>query len=87
MTARCMSRSRIGGSRGRVAKVFAPVLHDAVGGHDDAAAAFVALMHDGLEQLGGVGDSPRKEEIVQDKQIRFDVRTHQRRLHLGCLPV
>ena len=37
-----------GGAHGVIAQVLAPVLNDPVGGHHDASAQLVALVHDGL---------------------------------------
>jgi len=43
------------------------VLHHPVRGDNDAAGTLVALMHGAMEQFGGgVGDAPRKEEVVED---------------------
>jgi DNA replication protein DnaC len=48
-----------GGVHGRVAEVAPPVLHDPVGGDDDRSAQLVALVHEGLQQLGDVlADAP-----------------------------
>lgn len=47
------------GGHGGVTQVAALVLHDAVGGDDDGSAQLVALVQQGLQQLGGVlADAP-----------------------------
>ena len=52
-------------AHGVVPQIRPPVLHDAIGGDDDAAAQFVALMDQGLQQCAGVvGDGAREEQIV-----------------------
>jgi hypothetical protein len=71
-----------GGAHGGVAEVFAPVLHDPVGSDDEAAAQFVALVHDGLQQLcAGLADAAREEEIVQHQKGGLDVAAQ----YLGLL--
>lgn len=56
-----------------VAQVGAPVLHDTIGGDDDAAMQFVALMDQGLQQCAGiVGNGAGEEQIVQYEQITVD---------------
>lgn len=45
-------------SHGIMPQVCAPILHDAIGGDDDAAAQFVALMDHGLQQGAGRGIAP-----------------------------
>lgn len=59
-----------GGGHGVVSEVLAPVLHDPVGGHDDAALELVALVHQRLQQLAtSVADAAGQEQIVQHQQI------------------
>ena len=50
-----------------VPKVCPPILHDAIGGDDDAAAQFVTLMDQGLQQSAGVvGDGACEEQSARD---------------------
>ncbi len=59
-----------GGGHGGIAQVSAPVLHNPVGGDDDRSAQLVALVHQGLQELGGVlADAPGQEEVVEDQQV------------------
>ena len=61
-----------GGGHGGVGQVLAPFVDDAVAGDDDGTAQFVALVHDGLEQLGGgLGDAAREEQVVQDDDLEL----------------
>ena len=53
-----------------VPKVCPPILHDAIGGDDDAAAQFVALMDQGLQQSAGVVGGWRVRGI--DRPARGD---------------
>lgn len=56
-----------------VTQMCPPVLHDAIGGDDDAAAQFVALMDHGLQQCAGVvRDGACDEQIVQHEEIAVD---------------
>ena len=56
-----------GGAHGRIAEIFPPVLHDAVGCHDDASPQLVALVHEALEKFrAGLADAAGEEEIVED---------------------
>ncbi len=50
----CMWRSRMVVAMVGISQVFAPSLHHAVGGDDDGAAQLVALVHDGLQDFGGM---------------------------------
>jgi len=62
-----------GAGHGGVAQIFAPVLHHAVGGDDHGSSQLVALVHDGLQQLGThIGDAPGQEQIVQHQQVGLD---------------
>ena len=63
-----------GGGHGLVAEVAAPVLHDAVGGHNDAAAMHVALVNHGLQQFGGgLGDATREEQAIDHEQVGLGI--------------
>ncbi len=60
-------------AHGVVPQVCSPILHDAIGGDDDAAAQFVALMDQGLQQGAGVvRDGAGEEQIVQHEEIAVD---------------
>jgi len=62
-----------GGRHGVVAEVLAPVLHDSVGSHHDAALELVALVHQRLQQFARlVADAAREEQIVQHQQVGVD---------------
>jgi hypothetical protein len=60
-------------AHGIIPQVCPPILHDAIGGDDDAAAQFVALMDHCLQQGAGVvGDGACEEQIVQHEEIAVD---------------
>jgi hypothetical protein len=60
-------------AHGVVPQICPPVLHDAIRCDDDAAAQFVALMDQGLQQCAGVvGDGACEEQIVQHQEIAVD---------------
>lgn len=62
-------------AHGVVPQVCPPILHDAIGGDDDAAVEFVALMNQGLQQCAGiVSDGAGEEQIVQHEEIAVDDR-------------
>ena len=71
-----------GGGHGGIGQVFAPVLHHPVGGDDDGTVQFVALMDDGLQDLGGFwADAPCQEQVVEHQQVGLDPALEQ----LGAL--
>ncbi len=58
---------------GVVPQVCPPVLHDAIGGDDDAAVQFAALMDQSLQQCAGVvRDGVCEEQIVPNEEIAVD---------------
>lgn len=59
----------LGGHTG-VALIFPTVLHHAVEGHTNGAAHFLALVHDGLRDFGGVfADTLGQEQVIQDEHV------------------
>lgn len=55
-------------AHGVVSQICPPVLHDPIGGDDDAAAQFVALMDQGLQPCAGVvGDGACEDAIAYDR--------------------
>jgi hypothetical protein len=71
-----------GDSHGGIDQVFSPVLHHPVGGDDYGTVQLVALMDDGLQDLGGFwADALCKQQVVEHQQVGLDPALEQ----LGAL--
>ncbi|GAB5097653.1 hypothetical protein YK56LOC_33690 [Caballeronia sp. HLA56] len=58
---------------GVFAKVASPILDDAVGCDQNAAAMLVSLVNKGLQQLGrGIGDAFGEEQIIKHEEFGFN---------------